>query len=214
MEKFSLAQKIQIGLLGLIAVLLVLQLSGVFSSGDSAVREQAASEILGNTAAPANGVQNMPNGMPNGMQNPAQPAIQPNQPIQPTTPPVPTGPKTNIAVTKDLWDFGTIKAGETVEHVYKFKNTGNDPLIISNASGSCGCTVPQWPREPIAPGKTGEIKVVYNSTGKSGKINQTVTLTANTEPATTTLRVAGEVIGDKAAAGTTTPIQVNPTGGQ
>ena len=93
------------------------------------------------------------------------------------------------------FDFGNVKEGEKVEHTFKFKNTGKEPLVISNAKGGCGCTVPSWPREPIAPGKSSEIKVVFNSQGKAGKRNQAVTITANTEPATTTIRLVGEVEG-------------------
>ncbi|MFT6148978.1 MAG: hypothetical protein ACJAUH_001664 [Saprospiraceae bacterium] len=203
MENFSLAQKIQIGLLGLCALLLAVQISGVFNGGDDALRQQAATELSGTVA--------------NGAPIPGQPAIQPAQPIQPATPPVPSGPKTNMTFAKETYDFGTISEGEKVERIYKFKNSGNEPLIISNAQGSCGCTVPQWPKEPIAPGKSGEIKVVFDSKGKAGKQNKTVTITANTNPATTTINITGEVLksaNGAAAEKPVTPIQVNPGGGK
>ena len=207
MENFSLAQKIQIGLLGLIALLLIAQLSGVFGGGgNAALREQAATELqaTGTNGAPVPGQPGMP----------GQPTMQPTQPVQPTTPPVPTGPKTKMSFTEETYDFGTVSEGDKVEHIYKFKNSGNEPLIISNAQGSCGCTVPQWPKEPIAPGKTGEIKVVFDSKGKAGKQSKTVTITANTEPATTTINITGEVLkgADAATEKTSTPIQVNPGG--
>ncbi len=102
--------------------------------------------------------------------------------------------------TESVWDFGNIKSGEVVDHIFKFKNTGTEPLIISNAKGSCGCTAPAWPKEPIAPGEVGEIKVVFNSRGKSNKQNKTVTITANTTPNQTRLRVTGNV--EKVAAAT------------
>ena len=92
-----------------------------------------------------------------------------------------------------VWDFGTIQQGDSPEFSFKFKNTGNEPMIISNAKGSCGCTVPKWPKEPIAPGATGEINVKFNSKGKKGSQNKTVTLTANTTPPTTKLRVTGQI---------------------
>lgn len=95
--------------------------------------------------------------------------------------------------TESVWDFGNIKSGEVVDHIFKFKNVGTEPLIISNAKGSCGCTAPAWPKEPIAPGESGEIKVVFNSRGKSNKQNKTVTITANTTPNQTRLRVTGNV---------------------
>jgi hypothetical protein len=62
-------------------------------------------------------------------------------------------------------DFGTLKEGPVAEHIFEFTNTGNAPLIIQNASASCGCTVPQWPKEPILPGKKGQIKVSYTTQG-------------------------------------------------
>lgn len=95
--------------------------------------------------------------------------------------------------TESVWDFGNIKSGEVVDHIFTFKNVGTEPLIISNAKGSCGCTAPAWPKEPIAPGESGEIKVVFNSRGKSNKQNKTVTITANTTPNQTRLRVTGNV---------------------
>nr|MBP7273482.1 DUF1573 domain-containing protein [Saprospiraceae bacterium] len=70
----------------------------------------------------------------------------------------PTGPTTSIEFKEVEYDYGTIKAGEKAVHIYKFKNTGKEPLIISDAKGSYGCTVPQWPKEPISPGKEGEKK--------------------------------------------------------
>ena len=90
-----------------------------------------------------------------------------------------------------VWDFGTIKQGDSPEFTFTFQNTGSEPMIISNAKGSCGCTVPQWPKEPIAPGATGEINVKFASGKKKGAQNKTVTLTANTTPPTTKLRVTG-----------------------
>ena len=94
---------------------------------------------------------------------------------------------------KTVWDFGTIQQGDAPEFTFTFKNIGNEPMIIANAKGSCGCTVPQWPKEPIAPGETGEINVKFNSKGKKGSQNKTVTLTANTTPPNTKLRVTGQI---------------------
>ena len=80
-------------------------------------------------------------------------------------------------------DFGDITQGDKVEHVFKLENTGNAPLVISNVAATCGCTVPNWPKEPIAPGKTAEIKVSFNSAGKMGKQNSIVRIYSNaTEP--------------------------------
>lgn len=92
-----------------------------------------------------------------------------------------------------VWNFGTIIQDEAPEFEFTFINTGNEPMIISNAKGSCGCTVPVWPKEPIAPGETGSINVKFSSKGKQGAQNKTVTLTANTTPPNTKLRVTGEI---------------------
>nr|WP_322625840.1 DUF1573 domain-containing protein [uncultured Flavobacterium sp.] len=78
-------------------------------------------------------------------------------------------------------DFGTIKAGEKVEYTYKFSNEGTADLLITDAKASCGCTVPDYTKTPVAPGKTGEVHVVFDSAGKSGDVSKTVTLTLNTE---------------------------------
>jgi hypothetical protein len=91
------------------------------------------------------------------------------------------------------WNFGEITQGESVEYAFKFTNTGTDPLIISSAKGSCGCTVPVWPREPVAPGESGVIDVKFNSKGKKGKQNKRVTLTTNMVPSKKILTVKGQV---------------------
>lgn len=79
------------------------------------------------------------------------------------------------------YDFGDMVEGDVAETVFKFKNTGKSPLIITNARASCGCTIPDYSREPIAAGEEGEIKVKFNSRGKHGKQNKRVTITTNTE---------------------------------
>ena len=83
-----------------------------------------------------------------------------------------------IDFTKETHDYGTIKNGADGTCTFEFKNTGNAPLIISNAKGSCGCTVPEWPKEPIAPGAKASIKVKYD-TNRPGVINKNVTITSN-----------------------------------
>lgn len=85
-------------------------------------------------------------------------------------------------------DFGTIKEGQKVSYTYKFKNTGQAPLIIQSAQPSCGCTVPEWSKEPIPVGGTGFVKAEFDSNGKTNVQNKTITVTANTWPKTTTLR--------------------------
>jgi hypothetical protein len=80
---------------------------------------------------------------------------------------------------EEEYSFGTIKQGESVTHEFKFTNNGSEPLIISKAEGSCGCTVPTYPQQPILKGQSGVIKVTFNSTGKMGIQDKTVTLTSN-----------------------------------
>jgi hypothetical protein len=91
------------------------------------------------------------------------------------------------------WNFGEITQGESVEYAFEFTNTGSEPLIITNAKGSCGCTVPVWPREPVAPGESGVVDVKFNSKGKKGKQNKKVTLTTNMVPSQMILKVTGLV---------------------
>lgn len=93
-----------------------------------------------------------------------------------------------MSFEKNEHDFGEIKAGTAVETVFKFTNTGDAPLVITDASSSCGCTVPEKPQHPIEPGKTGEIKVHFNGTGKD-LVTKTVTISANTQEGTQTLTI-------------------------
>ncbi|QKZ11116.1 DUF1573 domain-containing protein [Spirosoma sp. KUDC1026] len=89
---------------------------------------------------------------------------------------------------KGIYDFGELTEGDTVEHSFEFTNTGEFPLIINNITASCGCTTPEWPREPVAPGAKGSIRVRFNSRGKQGEQNKTVTVFANTDPSMTDLQ--------------------------
>ena len=76
-------------------------------------------------------------------------------------------------------DFGDIVQGAKVEHTFVLTNSGTVPLVISNVAATCGCTVPSWPKEPVAPGKSAEIKVTFNSTGKMGQQNSVVRIYSN-----------------------------------
>lgn len=105
--------------------------------------------------------------------------------------------KTTIQFVETVHDFGNLKQGDVAETTFKFTNTGKEPLVIENAQGSCGCTVPEYPKEPVAPGASGEIKVKFNSAGKSNAQQKTVTLTANTEPIQTILTIKAFVETEK-----------------
>lgn len=99
-----------------------------------------------------------------------------------------------IDFTKEVHDYGTVKYGGNGTCKFEFKNSGNAPLIISRAQGSCGCTVPDWPKEPIAPGASAVISVKYD-TKRPGPINKSVTITSNAvnEP-TKVIRIKGTVL--------------------
>ena len=117
--------------------------------------------------------------------------------VSPTTTPEPEvkpeGPIPSFEFAETNFDFGNINEGDEVEHVFQFTNTGDAPLLIESARGSCGCTVPSWPKEPIAVGATGEILVKFNSKGKPGVQNKTVTITANTFPSISKLQIKSTV---------------------
>ena len=98
-----------------------------------------------------------------------------------------------IKFEKEEHDFGNLLQGEVVSYSFHFTNTGNMPLIISDVGSSCGCTVGDYPREPIAPGKKGDIKVTYDCKGHHGFQSSTLTVLSNTNPAKTVLRIKGTV---------------------
>ena len=90
-------------------------------------------------------------------------------------------------------DYGTIAHGSDGNREFTFTNNGSEPLIIKNARASCGCTVPNWSKDPIAPGESGSIDVTFNSSGRSGKQNKAITLTANTNPNRKVINITSEV---------------------
>lgn len=98
-----------------------------------------------------------------------------------------------ITFEKDMHDFGQLMAGENISYSFKFTNTGNADLIISDCAASCGCTVADYPRERIAPGKTGYITVTFKSAGMSGQQMKEVTVLSNTQPSRNTLRITATV---------------------
>ncbi|PSJ74912.1 hypothetical protein C7N43_21610 [Sphingobacteriales bacterium UPWRP_1] len=105
----------------------------------------------------------------------------------------PNLPKTTVEFAQMEHDFGKINEGDKVSHVFKFKNTGKEPLIIASAKGSCGCTVPEYPKEPIAPGAESQILVEFNSKGKKNMQTKTVTINANTDPNPMRLTIKADV---------------------
>jgi hypothetical protein len=121
-----------------------------------------------------------------------QPAVNPNAPV--------------ITFEKTTHDYGTVTKGGDGTCEFKFKNTGVEPLILSNVQASCGCTVPEWPREPILKGKSASIKVKYD-TNRVGPINKTLTVSSNGKEASLQLKIIGTVV--EAATGAQMPVN-NP----
>jgi len=101
--------------------------------------------------------------------------------------------KGKVEFEETVFDFGQIKEGEVVERTYVFTNAGEAPVILSQVSASCGCTTPSYTQTPVLPGKTGEIKVSFDSNGQAGKQQKIVTVVSNAENGVTTVQLRGEV---------------------
>jgi hypothetical protein len=123
-------------------------------------------------------------------------ATTPTTPTPAVTPAAdqkPDGPLPAFAFENMDHDFGVVTEGQKVSYTYKFKNTGQAPLIIQTAQPSCGCTVPDWTKEPIPAGGSGYVKAEFDTKGKSGPNTKTITVTANTWPKQTTLKFKASV---------------------
>lgn len=101
---------------------------------------------------------------------------------------------TTVQMIDSAYNFGNVTDGDKVEYNYRFRNTGTKPLIIASAVASCGCTVPEKPEEPIKPGETGFLKVVFNSKGRVGEVHKTITVTSNAYPKFPELQLTGQVV--------------------
>ncbi|MBC6611329.1 DUF1573 domain-containing protein [Hymenobacter sp. BT507] len=99
----------------------------------------------------------------------------------------------NIQFEESKYDFGSVAQGDIVEHTFKFKNTGTAPLVISNIGVSCGCTTPDWTRDPVMPGKTGSVTAKFNSAGKMGMQNKVLTIESNSASGNAMVSLVGEV---------------------
>ena len=100
---------------------------------------------------------------------------------------------TTVQIIDSAYNFGKVTDGAKVEYSYRFKNTGTKPLVIVDATASCGCTVPQKPEKPILPGDIGFIKVVFDSKGRVGAAHKTITITSNAKPEFPQLILTGDV---------------------
>ena len=188
-------EQIKIGLLAVIAITLIVNTlltsggnsqSSYFNPEAGAPSTQAAFAANGPSGTQGNPIQ-----LDQGF-NPSDPAAA--NAANPTAPdPISSLPKTTMSFGELAHDFGAIKQNSENVHVFQFTNTGAKPLQISNAKGSCGCTVPKYPKEPIPPGQTGEIEVVYKPGLQKDAQTKTVTITANTEPETMQLKITANV---------------------
>ena len=104
----------------------------------------------------------------------------------------PNAPKINFY--EELYDFKEIPEGPQATHEFKFKNTGKEPLILSNVKASCGCTTPSWPKDPILPGKESTILVTYNTQGRPGPFTKSITITSNSDSPNKVINIKGDVI--------------------
>ncbi|MCB0553375.1 MAG: DUF1573 domain-containing protein [Phaeodactylibacter sp.] len=107
--------------------------------------------------------------------------------------PIDTVNVAKIEFEETSFDFGEVKEGAIVEHSFSFTNTGKAPLLINNARSTCGCTIPDWPKEPIPPGEKGEISVRFDTHNKHNQQSKPITVTANTYPATSRVFLSGFV---------------------
>lgn len=107
---------------------------------------------------------------------------------------VPGHLKAVLKFKETTYRFAGVREGQEVSHAFEFTNSGKSDLLISNAVASCGCTVPEWPKEPIAPGKSGKILVTFNTEGKQGQQHKSVAITANTKPEITEIFLEGHVL--------------------
>ncbi len=115
----------------------------------------------------------------------------------PAAAPAQAAPAESIKFDKPNHDFGTLTEGPSAEHVFKFTNTGKEPIVVQRVQASCGCTTPSYTKEPIAPGQAGSITAAYNTSGRPGAFNKTLTVFynvgSNTTSLTKTLSIAGNV---------------------
>jgi hypothetical protein len=123
--------------------------------------------------------------------NPVPTPIATTEPVKPA-PPV-DGKYPVMTFDKSEHDFGMIKGGDKVEYNFKFTNTGEADLIILQAKGSCGCTIPEYPKDPIKPGASAKMKVSFNSAGKHGQQQKSVTISTNTEKGTESLSIKASI---------------------
>ena len=106
-----------------------------------------------------------------------------------------------ITFQESAFDFGDIEQGDKVEHIFAFENTGTAPLIITQVQTTCGCTAPEWPKQPIPPGESSEIKVIFNSAGKFGRQNKVISVISNSVAPVNQVKITTNVLPKKSTEG-------------
>ena len=124
--------------------------------------------------------------------------------VAPTTPPVDENAG-KFKFQEETHDFGTVPEGPLAEYDFEFKNVGKSPIVITDAHGSCGCTVPTWPHDPILPKKSAKIHVAYTTSGRQGMINKDVIINSNAQQNPMRLHITGNVTPKPAEAKTDAP---------
>lgn len=181
-------ENIKVALLGVIALTLIVNTYFVSKSKKTYTPPANSTETSSSAAT------NMPAANQNVTPNVAPATINNNVTPDNNTPKVTNGKSTSMSFAKFEHDYGNVAPESTNKTSFIFTNTGKEPLVITNATGSCGCTVPNFPKEPIMPGKTGKIDVEFKPTkSQLGVQEKTVTVTANTEPAQTMLKIKANV---------------------
>ncbi|RZJ35492.1 MAG: DUF1573 domain-containing protein [Flavobacterium sp.] len=157
----------------------------------TACKREAAAEKIDDSSV------SIPPADPNAVATP-EPNISAGPAEKTNTPPPPPvdGKYPEMAFASKDHDFGKINEGDKVTYSFSFENTGKADLIISDAKGSCGCTVPEYPKAPLKPGESGKIKVSFNSAGKHGMQHKTVTLKTNTAKGNEVLNITAEINGN------------------
>ena len=184
-----MTNKITLGLVGLVLILSVYNAVKISNLKIENVIEQPnRSNAAGTSTTATNPIVANPS-MENLNKQPLNPAVNQNPVKQNQA--IPSGPTTSIKFKNEVHDFGKVDVDSENNFSFEFTNTGTEPLTITNARGSCGCTVPEWPKHPIKPNEVATIDVIYRpNKGQAGAPQEkTVTVTANTQPANTIVKI-------------------------
>lgn len=185
----EMVDKVKLGLLGLVLVI------SAYSVYQISALKGEINTLKNDLTTNISSLKNIQASNPNAGNANVPPANVNTNPL-PVNETKPKGPTTSIKFAEELHHFGTVEVESENKYSFAFTNTGNEPLEITNAKGSCGCTVPQWPKEPIMPGQSANIDVIFTpNAGQAGQeVEKVVTVTANTAPENTMVRIKANVI--------------------